>query len=622
MPTITLGANLLALKASRRLADATSGVTTSIERLSSGLRINSARDDVAGVAVATGLNVNNRVYGQGIRNFNDVISAINISDGALEQLSAVTTQLQELATQSANGSLSSAQRRSLSSGATSLVDEFNRIVASTSFNGLSLLNRSISNIRAQGGYGVNGGFSIDLNSEFGRAIGAGTFSSSSTSSTNTAGGTIAENADFNGDGIQDVVTIGTGATINVLLGNGDGTYQAAITTAIGASAAQYLTIGDFNNDGKTDVLAGDTSGSLYFLAGSGSSSTPLAAGTLVSAGVAYFRLSVGDVDGDGKLDFTAASTTFSSIDVFRGNGDGTFSFTSRIAPGAVPRIAALADLNGDGRADIAIASQSGNTTYVAMGNGDGTFGALTSYATTAASRVLLADFNGDGYIDLATSRTSSTASFDIRLNDGAGNLGAANSFGSNLAINSFRVGDINGDGILDLYGSSTTASNQMFYSLGVGDGTFGTVTGINVGVTAGTALLIDGNRDGVPDLVGAIAASLRYHSQDATKTTNLQRLSLYTREGALSALDTLTATLTRISAERGSLGAATTRASSALNVLRSQQENGIVAHGRIVDADVAQETAQLARFKILQEASASILAQANQTPALALQLLR
>lgn len=136
MGSVTLGANLFSLLAQRRLAQNSDGLATSFERLSSGQRINHASDDAAGLAVADSLRVKGRLYGSAIRNVNDGISLLNIVDGTLTQQSSLLMRLGELAEQSANGSYSSTQRKSMDKEFQSLLKEFTRLAESTEFNGL------------------------------------------------------------------------------------------------------------------------------------------------------------------------------------------------------------------------------------------------------------------------------------------------------------------------------------------------------------------------------------------------------------------------------------------------------------------------------------------------------
>lgn len=124
---------------SRQLNNAQNDLKKSFEKLSSGKRINKASDDAAGLAIAAQLQSDAVVLKQANRNIGDAQSAIDITDGALSQVGDITGRLQELATQSANGTLSDEQRTSLNNEFQQLTQEIQRIGATTEFNGKNLL---------------------------------------------------------------------------------------------------------------------------------------------------------------------------------------------------------------------------------------------------------------------------------------------------------------------------------------------------------------------------------------------------------------------------------------------------------------------------------------------------
>ncbi len=124
---ITLGCNVASLIAQRELAKGTSALNNSFTRLSSGLRINRASDDRAGLSIASSLNSDRRVYLQGIRNLNDGVSALSIADGGLQELSGILVRMKELAEQAANGVYGTSQRAALNLEAQALKSEYNRI---------------------------------------------------------------------------------------------------------------------------------------------------------------------------------------------------------------------------------------------------------------------------------------------------------------------------------------------------------------------------------------------------------------------------------------------------------------------------------------------------------------
>lgn len=137
---INIRTNVPSLIAQRNLDTSTGLLNTAYERLSSGLRINRARDDAAGLAIAESLKADSRVATVAIRNASDGISIISIADQAIGQIGNVLTRLVELAEQSANGVYGNVQRSALSNEFIALTSEIERIAFTTKFNGLGLLS--------------------------------------------------------------------------------------------------------------------------------------------------------------------------------------------------------------------------------------------------------------------------------------------------------------------------------------------------------------------------------------------------------------------------------------------------------------------------------------------------
>lgn len=145
MAVITFNSNVPSIGVQRRLAATSSSLLRGFERLSTGLRINRASDDAAGLAIADQLRTNGRLLSAASRNVNDGISLLNIIGGALTEQNNTLMRLIELAEQSANGTLSNAQRTALNDEYQALVDEFGRLGDSTTFNGLNLLHGETRN---------------------------------------------------------------------------------------------------------------------------------------------------------------------------------------------------------------------------------------------------------------------------------------------------------------------------------------------------------------------------------------------------------------------------------------------------------------------------------------------
>lgn len=240
---MAFGSESTSLLISRRVAEASSATARSYTRLSSGLRINSASDDAAGLSISTSLNVGARVFNQGIRNLNDGISAVNIATGTLTNLVGVVTRLKELAEQSANGVYGNSQRVVLDKKGISLTDEFNRLIASTSFNGLQLLDQSNARLRFQAGFGINGGIDTTFGAQLSRNVNSGSFGSAITVAAPAAGSSASDQlVDVNGDGKADILQLDSGGSLKLLLSNGDGTFSSS--TLYSGVAGDQFKVGD------------------------------------------------------------------------------------------------------------------------------------------------------------------------------------------------------------------------------------------------------------------------------------------------------------------------------------------------------------------------------------------
>ena len=138
--SITVNTNVSAMTAQRYLNSATSDVNQSMERLSSGSKINSAKDDAAGLQISNRLNTQTRGLDVAVRNANDGISMMQTAEGAMKETSNILSRVRDLALQSSNGSNTDADRSAIQQEVTALSDEMNRIAETTSFGGTRLLN--------------------------------------------------------------------------------------------------------------------------------------------------------------------------------------------------------------------------------------------------------------------------------------------------------------------------------------------------------------------------------------------------------------------------------------------------------------------------------------------------
>ena len=142
---LSVNTNISSLNAQRSLQSNSQGAAAAMERLASGKRINSARDDAAGLAVASRLESQVKGVTQGIRNLSDATSVLQVAEGGMASIETHLQRIRELAVQAANGSYSDEDRSSLNNEATQLLAEIDRVATSTSFNGQSLLGGTFTN---------------------------------------------------------------------------------------------------------------------------------------------------------------------------------------------------------------------------------------------------------------------------------------------------------------------------------------------------------------------------------------------------------------------------------------------------------------------------------------------
>jgi flagellin len=245
MPQV-ITTNLASLNAQRNLNASQSSLSTALQRLSSGLRINSARDDAAGLAISQRLTSQINGLNQAVRNANDGISLSQTAEGALQESGNILQRIRQLAIQSANDSNSAADRKALQAEVSQLTSELNRIANTTTFNGKKVLDGSFAGQKFQVGADANQ--TIDVTISDARATALGNYGYNSTNDVATFGIEVATAA---GAGLAANNFKAQAVTINGSLGQS----TIAAATLVAGSTARSIAAEVNNVTGSTGVTA-------------------------------------------------------------------------------------------------------------------------------------------------------------------------------------------------------------------------------------------------------------------------------------------------------------------------------------------------------------------------------
>ena len=414
---LVINTNIMSLNAQRNVTNTNNDLATSLQRLSTGLRINSAKDDAAGLGIVDRMTSQIRGMNQAMRNANDAISLSQTAEGAMQESSNILQRMRELSVQSANDSNSSADRGNIQKEITQLQSELNRIASTTTFNGNNILDGTFSGAKFHVGSNANETISVTIGNLSANSMGAyqstslgnvGVISADEdTDVNNVAGATITVTGLASSD-----VTYGANASaaeIAQAIENvkGDTGVSASASTSVDIDYSTGVAVGEAVSFDLSAVNgAGTAQGSTVNISHTLTSTTDLSGlrdainaestrtGVSASLNTAAGSITLTNSDGhnifinsvsngtanDNVLDVGATAATFSSSDTLQNNTAGgnsnavvvggqvsTSSSSSFTVTGTVPTFAA-ADLAGSltSVADVDVSTQVGSNTALTV----------------------------------------------------------------------------------------------------------------------------------------------------------------------------------------------------------------------------------------------------------------
>jgi flagellin len=296
-----INTNVVSLNAQRNLSSSQNALATSLQRLSSGMRINSAKDDAAGLAISERMTSQIRGLNQAARNANDGISMSQTAEGALGEIGNNLQRIRELAVQSRNASNSVSDRQALNNEVQQVKSEIDRVASSTSFNGTKLIDGSFTNQSFQ--VGANVGETINISSLVNAQSSA--LGSTTTSSANVTGAAstaftaiTAGDLTINGVSVGAVAAGGNAATQGANIAAAINTVSSTTNVTATADAAGKVTL--TNVSGSTTVVA--FAGASATTATTGLTAGTTAVTTATSAGFANL-----DISNTANADFAIAA---------------------------------------------------------------------------------------------------------------------------------------------------------------------------------------------------------------------------------------------------------------------------------------------------------------------------
>jgi flagellin len=566
---LTVNTNITSLGVQKNLNRASDALGTSMSRLSSGLKINSAKDDAAGLQIGNRLTSQIKGLSVAVKNANDGISIAQTAEGAMQESTSILQRMRELSLQSANGSNSDDDRTSLQQEFTALSGELTRIANTTTFGGRKILDGSFQNVSFQIGSSANETISFGMTDISSTGL-KGSFSEAKTDGKAT-----------------DLSAVVTGAVAPV----GTTSFSAAPVTWAAPAAGETV---DLTLNGAATPISLDENDTTATVIGK------------INAQTGTTGVTAAD-DGTGKIVMSSASTfTATAVGSVTAGATGGFAATATVTQtgGVLP---AAISFNINGTAIGANAGDGMSDVLQAINDETGTTG--VSATLSSEGRLQLSSIDGKA-INLTNGTGAAGQGALAKIGLAAGTTEAKLTADTSISLNGTEVKFTKGDTLDGIISAINTASTGVTASKNA-DNTLKLFSKENITVadgSQGTGL-------------AALGLATTNSTTAITQETTVSNLSITTAADSQKAIQALDAAIAQIDSQRAQLGAVQNRFDSTVANLNSISENSTAARSRVQDADFASETAELTKQQTLQQASTAILSQANQLPSSVLKLL-
>ena len=645
---------MASLGAQRNLTKTQGLLNKSLGRLSSGLRINSAKDDAAGMAISNRFTAQTRGVDQAVRNANDGISMLQTSEGGMQEVTTILQRMREIAVQGSNDTNSASDRASLQGEMDQLFKEIDRISGATQFNGIGLLD------------GTGGTKSLQIGANSGQTISV-SLKSTKTGALNLNG--YSKLGELNSGRVGTTsAAAGSGLSINGTAIDGTAASTAAagataINLATGATGVTAIAYNTYKGAGGASGIASGLTINSTAIASSGNMTSLVANINRDAAGV------TATLNNDGSI--TLSNDTGENIAI--GGNIAHTGFTTGTRTGYI----ALTDENNEAISITATKIGEKNATgtastvdyaatdvekwglNISTGSTSSTGAAVTSNVMAAGDLVI----NGVS-VGATTGGTAGDKAVAINLVKGASGVSAAATTHVKYTVNMNSVSNaaasnitINGSAVAGFGVTAATSMDAVVSAIkALGNGVdasveadtgklvISSVSGLDIkieGAKAGTvfsqgvstsftthgtiALTSDTGADikiagSAGDATTAVKAG--FVEQGGSSEAIGQGLSVGSLANANNAINRIDDALDKVAVNRSELGAVQNRLDSTISNLQNASENFSAANGRILDADFAKETADMSKQQILMQAGVAMLAQAKQLPQQVLQLLQ